>query len=148
MMRSPKQGSWRRQDSNKPTPETYCEWKTFGGEDIRAANGRPDEAWIWIMEVWYDRENKASKSSRTPGRSSHWTPRFSQRSRAPVKTGVSSPRRRVQRRGKARVAGKCLLMVDQHSKTSGEAGNLHWLSQWRDKRPEAFPERMGPRDRG
>ena len=40
-----------------PRPENYRKWKTAVREEIRASSDKPDEAWVWLMDVYQDRED-------------------------------------------------------------------------------------------
>ena len=41
--------------NNMPAPESYRTWKNHVRDEVKSCSDRPDEAWLWLNEV-YDQE--------------------------------------------------------------------------------------------
>ena len=114
-----------------PRPENYRKWKTAVREEIRASSDKPDEAWVWLMEVYQDREDsrRLLQELSQPGQfvtlDTKILAQLSRVAKGDLGTQILNFKEVEAASGRVVRGRQVLFMFEQYFKTNEEAGALY-----------------------
>ena len=117
--------------NNMPAPESYRTWKNHVRDDVKSCSDRPDEAWLWLNEV-YDQEctrEELENKLQDPGKfltlDTKLSAALTRSAGGDLATRILNFKEQQSRKG-IQVRGRyVLLMFEDYFKTSEEAGSLY-----------------------
>ena len=117
--------------NNMPAPESYRTWKNHVRDEVKSCSDRPDEAWLWLNEV-YDQEctrEQLEKKLQDPGKfltlDTKLSADLTRSAGGDLATRILNFKEQQSRKG-IQVRGRyVLLMFEDYFKTSEEAGSLY-----------------------
>ena len=114
-----------------PRPENYRKWKTAVREEIRASSDKPDEAWVWLMEVYQDREDsrRLLQELSEPGQfvtlDTKILAQLSRVAKGDLGTQILNFKEVEAANGRVVRGRQVLFMFEQYFRTNEEAGALY-----------------------
>ena len=117
--------------NNMPAPESYRTWKNHVRDEVKSCSDRPDEAWLWLNEV-YDQactREELEKKLQDPGKfltlDTKLSAALTRSAGGDLATRILNFKEQQSRKG-IQVRGRyVLLMLEDYFKTSEEAGSLY-----------------------
>ena len=117
--------------NNMPAPESYRTWKNHVRDEVKSCSDRPDEAWLWLNEV-YDQEctrEELEKRLQDPGKfltlDTKLSAALTRSAGGDLATRILNFKEQQSRKG-IQVRGRyVLLMFEDYFKISEEAGSLY-----------------------
>ena len=117
--------------NNMPAPESYRTWKNHVRDEVKSCSDRPDEAWLWLNEV-YDQEctrEELEKKLQDPGKfltlDTKLSAALTRSAGGDLATRILNFKEQQSRKG-VQVRGRyVLIMFEDYFKTSEEAGSLY-----------------------